>query len=79
MPMINGHEHERFYDIFSTRILFTRKHDKQKTEVDGVLDELSQLSGVAIPARQQAIHRMDTVQAYVDWRACTATQLSEVS
>ncbi len=28
------------------------------------------------PAR---LHRMDTVPAFVDWRACTATQLSGVS
>ncbi len=28
------------------------------------------------PAR---LHRMDTVPAYVDWRACTATPLSVVT
>ncbi len=32
---------------------------------------------VAIPARQAT--RMDTVPAHVDWRACTATPLSEFS
>jgi hypothetical protein len=49
----------------------------------GVLDELytqlSPLSGVAIPTRQALRYRMDTVPAYVDWRACTATPLSRLT
>jgi hypothetical protein len=51
----------------------------------GVLDDpdtqLSQLSGVAILARQamyivHTVGWMDTFPAYVDWRACAATPLS---
>ncbi len=50
----------------------------QKREFYTNLTQISQLSGVAIPARQVRLHRMDTVPAYLDWRACTATPLSEV-
>ncbi len=41
----------------------------------GVLDKPCS----AKPAQPARLHRMDTVPAYVDWRACTATPLSGVS
>jgi hypothetical protein len=48
----------------------------QKREFYTNPTQLSQLSGVALSAR---LHRNDTVQAYVDWRACTAIPLRGVS
>jgi hypothetical protein len=42
----------------------------------GVLDEPCSARSAERPAR---LHRMDTVPAYVDWRACTATLLSGLS
>ncbi len=46
------------------------------------LTQLSKLSGVAIPRTGSPDYigwTVDTVPAYVDWRACTATPLSGVS
>jgi hypothetical protein len=40
------------------------------------LSQVSPLSGVAMPARQP---RMDTVPAYVNWRARAAKTLSGIS
>jgi hypothetical protein len=52
---------------------FTSMYQKREFETNPT--QLSQLSGVVIPARQATW----TQSSHVDWRACTATQLSRVS